>query len=134
MMNMWAAASRIFRSAPKVPLGSKETHAIVAVSKLGNNVDAMSAFDEARKISPTVSFGSIYTALERMTWKGYLESEWGEPEPERGGRPRKYYRVTDLGEDALRETEVAIATARPLTSRGRRKLQEAQAAIASLRQ
>ena len=33
-----------------------------------------------------VSFGAVYTTLERLQTKGYVSSRMGDPTPERGGR------------------------------------------------
>ena len=44
--------------------------------------------------------GTIYPLLSRLKRAGYLEYEWVESS---AGPPRKYYRLTDKGGDALRE-------------------------------
>lgn len=53
----------------------------------------------------TVSMGALYSSLERLSKKGYLESEMSEPTPERGGKSKRVYTVTYEGEVALRETQ-----------------------------
>jgi len=45
----------------------------------------------------SVSLGAIYTALDRLARKGLVESWLGEPTPVRGGRRKRYYRVTATG-------------------------------------
>jgi DNA-binding PadR family transcriptional regulator len=55
-----------------------------------------------------VAIGAIYTGLDRLEQKGFVESWIGEPTPERGGRAKKFYRVTALGKKALREMHRAI--------------------------
>ena len=47
------------------------------------------------------SIGAIYVPLDRLTQWGYLEAVQGEPTAERGGRRKRYYRLTQLGIDAL---------------------------------
>jgi len=47
------------------------------------------------------SIGAIYVPLDRLTKWGYLESIEGEPTAERGGRRKRYYKLTDLGLEAL---------------------------------
>jgi PadR family transcriptional regulator PadR len=61
--------------------------------------------DEAEK---DVAIGAIYTGLDRLEQKGFVESWTGEPTPERGGRAKKFYRVTAPGKKALHETNSAI--------------------------
>src|SRR3954471_3335944 len=47
---------------------------------------------------------SVYPALRALEAEGLLESYDGEPLPERGGRPRRYYRITGLGRRTAYET------------------------------
>lgn len=47
--------------------------------------------------------GSVYPALRAMEREGLLEGFDGESAPERGGRPRRYYRLTALGAKAATE-------------------------------
>jgi PadR family transcriptional regulator PadR len=54
-----------------------------------------------------VPLGSVYAALERLEEKGFVSSRIGEPTPERGGRAKRYFRVTAKG---LREVRVARGT------------------------
>ncbi len=49
------------------------------------------------------SYGALFTSLEQMVKKGYLESYLTEPISERGGRRRRIYQITDNGKDALYE-------------------------------
>ena len=55
-----------------------------------------------------VAIGAIYTGLDRLEQKGFVQSWSGEPTPERGGRAKKFYRVTAKGKKALQETHRAI--------------------------
>ena len=48
-----------------------------------------------------ISRGSLHTALTRLVQKGFLESMLGEPTPERGGKSKKYYVVTNAGKQTL---------------------------------
>jgi PadR family transcriptional regulator, regulatory protein PadR len=47
--------------------------------------------------------GSVYPALRDLEREGLLESYEGEPVPERGGRPRRYYRLNAAGAKAAME-------------------------------
>ena len=54
--------------------------------------------------------GSIYPALRDMERDGLLESYDGEEViPERGGRPRRYYKLTGKGYQAATEQRTAIS-------------------------
>ena len=41
--------------------------------------------------------GRVYPALRQLENDGLLEGYWGDPMPERGGRPRRYYSLTAEG-------------------------------------
>ena len=101
---------------PVVPddlLGQIEQLVLIAVLRLGDEAYGMSVFEALRTAAyPSISFGSVYTALERLTWKGYLKSHLGEPIASRGGRAKKYFRVTELGKKVLDATEETIRRAR----------------------
>jgi DNA-binding PadR family transcriptional regulator len=49
-----------------------------------------------------VIVSSVYAALERLTRKGLVSSQVGEPTPERGGRAKRYFRITAEGERQTR--------------------------------
>jgi PadR family transcriptional regulator, regulatory protein PadR len=48
-----------------------------------------------------VSIGAVYATLARLADKGFVESELSAPVAVRGGRSRRYYRLTAAGERAL---------------------------------
>ena len=45
----------------------------------------------------TWAFGAIFISLDRFEKKGYVESFLGNETPERGGRRKRFYRVTSYG-------------------------------------
>lgn len=51
-----------------------------------------------------VSTGAVYTALDRLSERGYVRSEVGEPTAERGGRRKRFYQLEPAGTAALGET------------------------------
>jgi PadR family transcriptional regulator, regulatory protein PadR len=56
-----------------------------------------------------VSFGAIYTTLDRMGEKKFITRRKGAPLPERGGKARFYYKITGIGRAALIETQQTAA-------------------------
>ena len=50
-----------------------------------------------RQSGRDVAVASIYAALERLEGKGFVTSRLGEPTAERGGRAKKYFKVTVKG-------------------------------------
>jgi len=53
----------------------------------------------------TWSFGAVYAPLNRLLKKGLVSAEKGEPTPERGGRSKVFYSLTEGGKDALLEIQ-----------------------------
>jgi PadR family transcriptional regulator PadR len=47
------------------------------------------------------SIGAIYVPLDRLTKMGFLETIQGEPTSERGGRSKRYFKLTNEGLTAL---------------------------------
>ena len=66
----------------------------------------------AREIETTagrsVILGAVYAALDRLEERGLVASTLGDPTPERGGRARRYFRVTARGLRALKDTQRAL--------------------------
>jgi len=90
-------------------LGGFEDLLLLAVWRLGDHAYGVTIrkelLDRARK---DVAVGAIYTGLERLEQKGYVESRVGDPTRERGGRAKRFYTVTAAGAAALNETHRAI--------------------------
>ena len=55
-----------------------------------------------------VAVGAIYTGLDRLGEKGFVESWMGEPTAKRGGRGKRFYRVTSIGRRALADMDHAV--------------------------
>lgn len=53
--------------------------------------------------------GSVYPALREMEREGLLDSYEGDPIPERGGRPRRFYKLTAKGRRAATADRAALA-------------------------
>lgn len=60
------------------------------------------------KTGRDVARGALHTSLDRLTTKGLVASELGEPLAIRGGRSRRYFTVTKPGVVALRESRAAL--------------------------
>lgn len=55
-----------------------------------------------------VSRGALYATLERLEGKGFLTWSLEEGSPERGGHPRRRFRVTAAGRTAVVEYQRAV--------------------------
>jgi len=59
--------------------------------------------DIEERLERNVSVGAMRTALKRLENKGYLNSELGEPTAVRGGKRKRYFKVTHAGRKALEQ-------------------------------
>jgi PadR family transcriptional regulator PadR len=90
-------------------LGEMELMVLLAVIRLRDDAYGVPISRELLLIAKReVSMGSIYAALERLENKGFVLSFLGEPTPERGGRAKRYFRVTPKGVRALKMTRTAL--------------------------
>jgi len=51
------------------------------------------------------TIGAVYVPLNRLAKEGYLDTTIGEPTPERGGKRKKFYTLTEKGMKALAFTK-----------------------------
>lgn len=59
--------------------------------------------DRQNLVGCELSYGSIYPALNRLTKKELITWRWGDEHDESQGARRKYYKITNLGKQRLRE-------------------------------
>lgn len=55
-------------------------------------------------IDRELSMGAVYSTLDRLERKGHVASRFGDPTPERGGKAKRYFRVTASGRKALEKS------------------------------
>lgn len=83
-------------------LGGFESLLLLSVLRLGERAYGVSIRQELiEKAGKDIAVGAIYTGLDRLAKKGLVESWRGEPTAERGGRAKRFYRVTAAGLKAL---------------------------------
>ncbi len=90
-------------------MGEFEQLVALAILRLDNRAYGVEIRAEIeQRTGRDVSYGAVYTTLDRLGGKGFLSFEMGEPTPERGGRARKYFRVEAPGRAALGATRRAL--------------------------
>jgi len=93
----------------KSSLGEFEQLVLLAIMRLDDDAYAVPIREElARRARREVARGALYTALERLETKGLLRSRMSGPLPERGGRSRRYFKLTASGLAALRDARAAL--------------------------
>lgn len=90
-------------------LGEFEHIVLLAVLRLDDQAYGVTVRREIEaRTKREVSIGAIYATLDRLEAKGYVRSRAGEPTPERGGRSKRYFRVTAPGISAVNRTHYAL--------------------------
>ncbi|MBC8166536.1 MAG: PadR family transcriptional regulator [Bryobacteraceae bacterium] len=83
-------------------LGEFEHIVMLAVLRLDAVAYGMRIRHEIeRRTARDVTIGAVYSTLERLELKALISSSAGEPTPERGGRAKRFFRVTPEGVQAL---------------------------------
>ena len=86
-------------------LGEFEQIVLLAILRLRDNAYGVTIGAEItactrREPAP----GALYTTLDRLEDKGLVTSRLGDPTPQRGGRAKRYFKVTEDGLSTARET------------------------------
>lgn len=83
---------------------------LLAVLRTGDEAYGVRIAREIEAITGRrVMLGAAYAALERLENNGLASSSTGTATPERGGRAKRFFRVTPRGLRAVKETQTALA-------------------------
>lgn len=86
----------------KYSIGEFEEVVLLTVAVLYENAYGISIKEEIEtRLNRKVSVGAMRTALSRLEKKGFLQSAFGEATAVRGGKRKRFYRVTSTGKAAL---------------------------------
>jgi DNA-binding PadR family transcriptional regulator len=89
----------------RLSFGNFELMVMLVLIRLGEDAYGVPISTELEEQTGSeVALGSVYAALERLEKKGFVSSTLGNPTAERGGRAKRYFRVTAKG---LREVRAA---------------------------
>ena len=92
-------------------LGTFEQIVLLAVLGLDDQAYGRAVLRDVQRASQprrNISAGSIYATLDRMEAKGLLSSHLEQGTPARGGRVRRFYRLTSAGANALTEARMTL--------------------------
>jgi PadR family transcriptional regulator PadR len=90
-------------------LGEFELLVMLTVLRLGDDAYGVPISREiGRQTGRDVAFGTVYSTLERLQEKGFVRSNLGDATWERGGRAKRYFRVTSAGLRTVRETKQGL--------------------------
>lgn len=86
----------------KKRLGDFERSILLALAKLGDDAYGVTIRNTlTQTLGRDVSFGAVYTTLDRLLQKKMVSTYTGEPTPQRGGRAKKHFRIERKGIEAL---------------------------------
>jgi PadR family transcriptional regulator, regulatory protein PadR len=89
-------------------LGELEQLVLLAILRLGDDAYGVTIRAElSHRAGRAVAPGALYTTLERLETKGLVASQMGDPTPQRGGRAKRYVRVSAVGLQALKRARRA---------------------------
>lgn len=92
-------------------LGEFEQIVLLAVLRLEERAYGVTIrYEIAACAGREPSPGALYTTLDRMEEKGFVRSRLGEATPERGGRSKRFFKVTPAGRAALTRAQRAYQT------------------------
>jgi DNA-binding PadR family transcriptional regulator len=84
-------------------LGELEQVVMLATLRLGDEGYGVTIQDAIRRATGRdLTIGTIHKTLVRLEAKGMIASRMGDASPVRGGRAKRYYKVTPPGLKALR--------------------------------
>lgn len=90
-------------------LGEFEHIVLLALLRLGDRAYGVTVRQEIQdRTGREVSIGAVYATLDRLQSKGCIKSFRGEPTPERGGRSKRFFRITAKGVTAVTHTQQAL--------------------------
>jgi DNA-binding PadR family transcriptional regulator len=86
----------------KHTIGEFEEVVLLTVAVLYDNAYGIAIKEDIEeRLSRKVSVGAMRTALKRLENKGYLNSEFGEATAVRGGKRKRFFKLTTLGKKTL---------------------------------
>ena len=90
------------------PLGEFEQVVLLAVLRLDDNAYGVTIRKEIRECADrSPAPGALYNSLDRLEDKGMVTSRFGDPTPQRGGRPKRLFAVTPKGIEAISRAQSA---------------------------
>ena len=91
-------------------LGNFELMVLLAVMRQGEAYGVPLVDEIESRTGRSVALGSVYAALTRLENKGFVSSRLGEPTAERGGKAKRFFKVTGAGTREARGVRQALVS------------------------
>jgi DNA-binding PadR family transcriptional regulator len=96
---------------PASPLGEFELLVLLAAIGLGDTAYPVAiANDIESRTGRKASRTAVLITLERLEEKDLVTSRYGDPTPERGGRPKRFFKPNARGLQAVRNAVAQVET------------------------
>lgn len=85
-------------------ISRKEELLLLTIWRLGANAYGVPVREHVSKATGKYwSIGAVYDVLDRLTRSGYVTAIVSDPTPERGGKSKRFYKLSKAGFEALEE-------------------------------
>ena len=82
---------------------------LLAVLRLGDEAYGVPIAQELESTGGrSAVLSAVYAALDRLEGNGLVSSALGDPTPARGGRAKRFFRITPAGLKAVKQTRRAL--------------------------
>lgn len=95
-------------------IGELEEKVLLAIEHLGKDAYGVPIRAALATAGRPLSVGALYVTLDRLETKGLVIGRTGEATPQRGGKAKRYFRLSGAGIEALSEAEAMRARLRGL--------------------
>ena len=83
-------------------LGEFEELVLLTIANLRDEAYGVAILNDiSQRTNRKLSLGALHSTLTRLEEKGYIDSDFGEPTKERGGRRKRYFKLTSDAVQAL---------------------------------
>lgn len=90
----------------RLSLGEFEEIVLLVTASLEGDAYGVTITQEIERLTGrSPGFNTVHTTLQRLEAKGFLTSKMDGATDERGGRRKRYFRITALGSRSLREAK-----------------------------
>lgn len=78
---------------------------LIVIRNLGDSAYPVKIREEFIRVSgKNVAYGALYNSLDYLLKKKYATSRKGDPTPEKGGKSKVFFTITEEGRRALKRT------------------------------
>ncbi len=86
-----------------------EQQLLLVIWRLGKEAYGLSIRDELEeRTGRRIAVGAIYSTLIRLEKRGWVSSRLSDPTPVRGGKAKRFFAITELGETVVSQAKAVL--------------------------